>query len=912
MQAEVFNGSPHVTNQLKRDLHSLYFCLCVFVVVFAAGDTQLKAQGLGDWPQFHNTNMQRSNPYETVLNVKNVGDLRLKWIYSLNAEGDAPSPAVADGVVYVVAGSQLYGPVYALNASTGVELWSFEDGFPYEDVFSSPAVANGLVYFSTGLAIYALNGSTGIQLWSYAQSDQFSSPTVANGVVYIGCGANLCALNASTGAELWSCPASVQSSPAVANGVVYVGSVDDNVYALNATTGAMLWSFPTGGRIVLSSPAVASGVVYVGSQDQSLYALSATTGAKLWSYSTGGGVESSPAVANGVVYIGSDDGNLYALNATTGAMLWSFSTGGFVQSSPAVANGVVYITSSTHNAYALDASTGAQLWSYSIGFSAVSPAVANGIVYFVGDLNAYAFSLPTPTTTTISSSLDPSTYGLSFAITAQVSPATGSGTPTGNVTFSAAGTTLGVVPLSDGIATLQISTLSAGLTSITASYGGDVNYAPSVSSTLSQQVNQATSVTSLASSANPSDTSQQVTFTATVTGQYGGTPTGTVTIQQGKTVLGLAPLVNAQGSLNYTFSTQGKVKLRAIYSGDSNYETSASGELVQKVILPKLAIVNISPSAGTRGGTVAGFTVQGNNFQPASQISFSGNPSDFTVTYVSIDSTQIVADITIAENAPLGVRNVVVTNPDGQTAKLSSAFTIRLPSFAEAVQKGVSIPQLSGGQINTIFQPNFGLTLKQAAQLGGYDHFNWVQVITEHGGLAACQDTDPIWPSYFPSPDCYVARKLLTESSTFPVVPFFDVPPGGFQYQVDICTAASSRKCSFPVEDSLPWYEDETYTVTYKPAHGYSISQARQAACDGRANCTVLAFEDAPDCHEIPYFPCTIWFTTTLVGVKSDGSGDALSAVACQVGVPLTCLDIIGTGFKWHVSGGTITLDESF
>ena len=32
-----------------------------------------------DWTQFHRDNMQRWNPYETVLGVNNVGGLQLKW-----------------------------------------------------------------------------------------------------------------------------------------------------------------------------------------------------------------------------------------------------------------------------------------------------------------------------------------------------------------------------------------------------------------------------------------------------------------------------------------------------------------------------------------------------------------------------------------------------------------------------------------------------------------------------------------------------------------------------------------------------------------------------------------------------------------------------------------------------------------
>ncbi len=62
----------------------------------------------------------------------------------------------------------------------------------------------------------------------------YSSPAVANGMVYVGSeDNNVYARNASTGVELWQYATgnAVYSSPAVANGVVYVGSTDSNLYA---------------------------------------------------------------------------------------------------------------------------------------------------------------------------------------------------------------------------------------------------------------------------------------------------------------------------------------------------------------------------------------------------------------------------------------------------------------------------------------------------------------------------------------------------------------------------------------------------------------------------------------------------------------------------------------------------------
>ncbi|MGA8430376.1 MAG: PQQ-binding-like beta-propeller repeat protein [Candidatus Sulfotelmatobacter sp.] len=575
-------------------LSRLTLRLCLLAIIFASSSVPLMGQTTYDWAEFHTTNMQRRNPSETVLNVNNVGGLELAWSFKTGSFVFS-SPAVFDGVAYVGSND---GNFYAVNAISGAKLWVYATG---DAVFSSPAVANGVVYVGSDNGnVYALNANTGSELWVYATgtvySSVYSSPAVANGVVYVGSDDyNVYALNANTGAKLWSYPTGfvVDSSPAIANGVVYVGSDDYNVYALSASTGAELWAYTTG-NAVNSSPAVANGVVYVGSFDGNVYALNANTGVKLWSYTTGNQVTSSPAVSNGVVYVASWDGNLYALNATTGVKLWSYPTDFTTFSSPAVANGVVYVGSYNGNLYALNANTGAKLWSYTTGSSVISsPAVANGVVY-VGsdDQTLYSFSLPTTqssTMTSLSSSLNPSVFGQAITFDSQVRPLSGTGVPTGTVTFAESGTTLAVVTLNGGTAKLPISTLPTGLNPITAVYSGDPNYAPSVSPVLDEQVNLATSVAVLASSPNPSQVNQPVTFTVTVTGQYGGTPTGTVTFHEKSIVLGTAELVNAQGTLAHTFTTARTVTITATYAGDMNYLPSTSINLTQIVGYSSLA-----------------------------------------------------------------------------------------------------------------------------------------------------------------------------------------------------------------------------------------------------------------------------------------------------------------------------------
>jgi len=90
-----------------------------------------------NWSEFHRPNMKRYNPCEKVLNVNNVGKLGLKWSYYTGL-GSASSSAVANGVVYL--GSDDIN-VYALKASTGAPVWSYQTNRAGGGVDSSPAVA---------------------------------------------------------------------------------------------------------------------------------------------------------------------------------------------------------------------------------------------------------------------------------------------------------------------------------------------------------------------------------------------------------------------------------------------------------------------------------------------------------------------------------------------------------------------------------------------------------------------------------------------------------------------------------------------------------------------------------------------------------------------------------------------------
>ncbi len=185
--------------------------------------------------------------------------------------------------------------------------------------------------------------------------------------------------------------------------------------------------------------------------------------------------------------------------------------------------------------------------------------------------------------TTLTSSLNPSALGQAVTFTATVKPATGSGTPTGTVTFNDGATVLGPGTLSGGTATLTTSGLGAGVHSITAIYGGDANFASSTSPALMQTVSKAASSTSVVSSNSSSNRGVAVTFTATVTSSAASIPTGTVTFQDGVTTLGTGTLSGGTATFATSGLGTGAHSITAIYGGDANFTGSTSPILTETI-----------------------------------------------------------------------------------------------------------------------------------------------------------------------------------------------------------------------------------------------------------------------------------------------------------------------------------------
>lgn len=188
---------------------------------------------------------------------------------------------------------------------------------------------------------------------------------------------------------------------------------------------------------------------------------------------------------------------------------------------------------------------------------------------------------PVATTTALTSSANPASYGQPVTLTATVSPQSGSSTPTGSVTFTKGSTPLGTAALSGAVAHLTTSGLSVGSHVITATYAGNLTGS---STTLAQTVQKAPTalVAATVKRANPTP------FSATLTSSGSPVTNQTVTFTT-KNAFGTQLQCTATTNASGVATCNGKNKLAlslfstytATFAGTVNHGVStATGKLI--------------------------------------------------------------------------------------------------------------------------------------------------------------------------------------------------------------------------------------------------------------------------------------------------------------------------------------------
>jgi hypothetical protein len=225
------------------------------------------------------------------------------------------------------------------------------------------------------------------------------------------------------------------------------------------------------------------------------------------------------------------------------------------------------------------------------GMATISPTLAPGthsiVATYAGDANddgsasaAFPLTVVLATTqTVVASTPNPALVLATITFTATV---TGNGgTPTGSVNFLAGATSMGAANLvasgtpGTATATFTDSGLPAGSYQITASYAGDTNDSPSTSAAMTQTVGTIPTVTDLGSAAT-TGSNPQVILVATVIGNSGPTPTGTITFKNGTAAIGTATLDSSGVATLTPALAAGQYSIVAVYSGDTVHSPSTS------------------------------------------------------------------------------------------------------------------------------------------------------------------------------------------------------------------------------------------------------------------------------------------------------------------------------------------------
>lgn len=386
----------------------------------------------GDWLQFQTDAVNSGVTSDTGP----VSAMNKAWKQHTAAglgSGINTTPVIAEDKVIALS---IAGQVHAFDLTTGNLSWSRDLGtsatYPFE--LASPCYAAGNIYVAKQDGeVWALNASTGADVWGPVQlgdtADQLNTPvTYADGLLYVGSakGAKTYyCLNASDGSVEWSRAGThgkgyYWAGACVVGDYLVFGGDDGWLTSVEGESGKLvdeedLNSLEPDAEFIRSSVSYNAGTgrVYLTDQGGFCWAFNfdAGTGDLTYAWHTDiGWSTSTPAVYNGRVYVGDGgyeiSGTLHCLNETDGSNIWTFSTpnGGGIQASPVVStaggNTYIYFTANCENgaAYCLDAD-GNQMWEYITeeaggngGYVLQGVVISDGLACFGND-GGYLYAL---------------------------------------------------------------------------------------------------------------------------------------------------------------------------------------------------------------------------------------------------------------------------------------------------------------------------------------------------------------------------------------------------------------------------------------------------------------------------------------------------------------------------------------
>ena len=290
-------------------------------------------------------------------------------------------------------------------------------------------------------------------------------------------------------------------------------------------------------------------------------------------------------------------------------------------------------------------------------------------------------------TVTLTSNLNPSTYGSSVTFTAVLA---GPGAPpSAAVTFLDGTTTLGTVTPSNGTAAYSTTALKGGSHSITAAFAGDTNYNAATSGVLTEAVNKATPTLKVTNSPVTYNGAAQA---AAVTGSVAGTVSNV--LYGGSATVPSTPATYAI-TANFTPTD----------TTDYNTLTGASGgNFVINKATPTIALTSsLNPSALGASVTFT-VTLAGSGIAPGGAVTF----LDGTTTLATVTSSGGVA--TYATTALTAGTHSITASFAGSTYYNPTTSSV-LTQTVNAGSSTTYINYPSGGFTATNLSLNYGASV---------------------------------------------------------------------------------------------------------------------------------------------------------------------------------------------------------
>jgi cyclophilin family peptidyl-prolyl cis-trans isomerase len=338
--------------------------------------------------------------------------------------------------------------------------------------------------------------------------------------------------------------------------------------------------------------------------------------------------------------------------------------------------------------------------------------------------------------------------------------------PAGSTTASIPVTLVGDTTGAAETFTITLSNLSANAifanAAATESATGTIN--PAV------VVGPATTTTTLTSSAAVVAVNGGVTLTATVaTIGAGGTPTGTITFQNGGVAIGTATLADGAATMVVTLPTPGDASFTAVYSGDSSNLTSTSNTLtVNAATVPPVISKSTLPTTAVAGQPVKGTTVVSLTNDTVAAEKGKVTVNLYASTDGSIDSSAVlVATVTKSVNikigksisVPLTVRSFPSTLASGSYTLLSQTI-----NTAGQISNAATGPALQlAAPVVTLSESFTKLVLPASVVAGSKTSAAAVLKITNSGNVASSGATII---SLYASTDGTVANGTLIKTVT--------------------------------------------------------------------------------------------------------------------------------------------------